>query len=413
MLRLFLLLPAYLLFHLSLTGQTEGPGNGITCSTQDTTENAYLTAPEAFLNGSAEIKTQFDLVFSDAVPTEAREAMQFAADIWGSYLDSEVPVRVAIDWEDRGDNRLLASAGPATLFRDFAGGIPDTWYPVALAEAIAGRDLNETGDSDINVNANSTANWYFGTDGNTPRNQIDLASVMLHELGHGLGFLASVDTINENQLSIGFGGRFIVYDLFLEAEGGVRLSDMGVFTSPSEELLMAVTNNDLNFNGIRANLENGEQEVPIFAPSVFNGGSSVSHLNESSYPSGTENALMTPFLSAGEAVHDPGPVTLGIFDDMGWPLEFILTSDRRVEREELRVYPNPASGFFTVNLPPSTSERKLTLHTADGKYVMRQTARRGQERIDFDVSKLPTGLYHLSMQQEDGATIFGSRLILR
>jgi len=186
--RSLFLLTACLFFLVPLSGQTDSTGFSITCSMQDTSENAVWNAPAAILDGSAEIKTQFDLVFSANVPAQAQAAMQFAADVWGSYLVSDVAVRVAIDWEDRGDNRLLASAGPTTLFRDFAGSIPDTWYPVALAEAIAGRDLNDTGNADINVNANSTANWYFGTDGNTPRRQIDLVSVMMHELGHGLGF---------------------------------------------------------------------------------------------------------------------------------------------------------------------------------------------------------------------------------
>jgi len=379
---------------------------------QDTSENAYWSAPAGILSGSIEVKTRFDLVFSDEVPMEAQAAMRFAADIWGSYLDSDVPVRVAIDWQDRDDTRLLASAGPSTLFRDFAGSTPNTWYPVALAEAIAGRDLNDTGDADINVNANSTANWYFGTDGNTPRRSIDLVSVMLHELGHGLGFLSSVDTINENQLAIGFGDRFIVYDLFLDAEGGVPLTDMGAFANPSTGLLMAVTSNNLTFDGVRANLENGGSEVPLFSPSDFDRGSSVSHLNESTYRAGTENALMTPFLSAGEAIHDPGPVTLGIFEDMGWPLEFVVSTERRIEREEFSVYPNPASNLFTVNLPPSNTERVLTLHTADGRVVMRQTARRNQDRMDFNVSELAAGLYHLSMQAGE-TTVFGSRLVVR
>ena len=410
--RSLFLLTACLFFLVPLSGQTDSTGFSITCSMQDTSENAVWNAPAAILDGSAEIKTQFDLVFSANVPAQAQAAMQFAADVWGSYLVSDVAVRVAIDWEDRGDNRLLASAGPTTLFRDFAGSIPDTWYPVALAEAIAGRDLNDTGNADINVNANSTANWYFGTDGNTPRRQIDLVSVMMHELGHGLGFLASVDTINENQLAIGFGDRFIVYDLFLEAEGGVPLTNMGAFANPSTELLMAVTSNNLTFDGVRANLENGEAEVPLFSPSGFDRGSSVSHLNETTYRAGTENALMTPFLSAGEAVHDPGPVTLGIFEDMGWPVEFVLTSSERIEREELRVYPNPAAGFLTVNLPPSNIERVLTLYTADGRVVIRQTAERNQDRMDFNVSELASGLYHLSMQA-GGATVFGSRIVVR
>ncbi len=374
---------------------------------QDTSDNVYLSAPQAILDGSVEIKTRFDLVFSDDVPAEAQAAMRFAADIWGSYLDSDVPVRVAIDWQDRDDNRLLASAGPATLFRDFTGSTPNTWYPVALAEAIAGRDLNATGDADINVNANSTANWYFGTDGNTPRRNIDLVTVMLHELGHGLGFLSSVDTINENQLAIGFGDRFIVYDLFLEASGGVPLADQGVFSSPSEALLMAVTSNDLTFDGLRANEENESEEVPIFSPANFDRGSSVSHLNESSYRAGTENALMTPFLSAGEAVHDPGPVTLGIFEDMGWPLDFNLTSNSTLRREKLALFPNPASERINFVLDPDSDALTARFYSADGRFA-KEAPLNGRA---VSTAGLTPGIYVVIVPEQD--RVLQAKVIIR
>ncbi len=364
----------------------------------------------AILSGEAELKTQFLIDFSDNVPTVAQDAIRFAANVWGTYLDSAVPIRVAVDWEDRMDTRLLASAGPSTLFRDFPGGEPNTWYPVALAEALAGEGLNDDADPDITVNANSTANWYFGTDGNTPRNQIDLVSVMLHELGHGLGFLASVDTINETQLAIGLAGRFIVYDLFLETPAAVPLTDASFFNNPSAELLMAVTNNDLLFSGEEA-INRNSAAVPIYSPSTFDGGSSVSHLDEGAYPPGTENALMTPFLSSGEAVHDPGPVTLGIFFDMGWPLVFDLTSTRSPTSAPLTVYPNPTSDFLTVNLPPSGSVRWLDLHTIDGRRVLRQRVNTGLSQLQLPVGELAGGLYQVSVV--DGEKVYGGRVVVR
>ncbi|MEL7162661.1 MAG: hypothetical protein AAFN92_18025, partial [Bacteroidota bacterium] len=260
---------------------------GITCTTRDTTPEAFMPAPAAFLNGTAELKTDIILDFTDDVPGIAQAAMRFAANVWASYLDSEVPVRVNVDWQDRDNEQLLASAGPATLFRDFAGGEPNTWYPVALAEAIAGRDLNAPADADINVIANSTANWYFGTDGGTPRNRIDLVSVMLHELGHGLGFLSSADTIGPDQLALGFDNRFIIYDVFLENNAGLPLTDASLFGNPSPELLAAATMSDLFFDGPLAVRENNNAVVPLFAPGSFDTGSSVSHLNERSYAPGT------------------------------------------------------------------------------------------------------------------------------
>ncbi|WP_020569345.1 T9SS type A sorting domain-containing protein [Neolewinella persica] len=394
-----------------LSGQTDSLGYGITCAMRDTAANAYWAAPVAFLNGSAEVKTQFDLIFSEDVPAVAQAAMRFAANVWGSYLDSDVNVRVNIDWQDRDDDRLLASAGPATLFRGFEGAETNTWYPVALAEAISGVDLNDPQDADINVNANSTANWYFGIDGNTPRRQIDLVSVMLHELGHGLGFLSSVDTINENQLSIGFGGRFIIYDLFLETESGLPLTDPGLFTNPSDELLMAVANNDLVFNGPLAVRENNGSVVPLFAPGTFDVGSSVSHLNEATYRAGDENALMTPFLSAGEAVHDPGPVTLGIFADMGWPLEFNLTGTQDARRVELAVFPNPASDRVTVKIPISAENKTLLLHAVNGQQLISQQIPGGQGQFDVELADVPAGMYHLTVVAD--AVLFGSRIVVR
>ena len=55
-----------------------------------------------------------------------------------------------------------------------------------------------------------------------------------------------------------------------------------------------------------------------FAPTQWINGSSYAHLDESAFPQGTANALMTPYLNNGEVLHSPGAVTIGIFRDVGW-----------------------------------------------------------------------------------------------
>ncbi|MGB3800718.1 MAG: hypothetical protein WA952_12960, partial [Lewinella sp.] len=193
--------------------QFDSVGFSITCWTQDTIVEAVVPAPANVIDGSAEMRTRFDVFFTDSVPPEAEASIRFAADVWGSYLQSDVPVRVEVDWRDQGDDRILASAGPSTIYRAFRGAVdPDVWYPVALAEAIVGEDLNDTTEADINVVVNSRANWNYGTTGSVPRFEIDLASVVLHELGHGLGFLSSIDSTTDTTVSIGFDDRFIIYD---------------------------------------------------------------------------------------------------------------------------------------------------------------------------------------------------------
>ena len=392
----FYLLSLSLLFIATLPAQEDfGAYYGITCATQDTFPEAFLAPNAQISSGQAQVVTPFIFDFTDEVPQEARAAMQFAGDVWGAYLNSAVPVRVSVDWQDRNDDRLLASAGPGTLFRDFPGSLPNTWYPVALAEAIAGFSLNEDDQADIRITANSTANWYFALDGNTPRNRIDLPSVMLHELGHGLGFLSSVDTINETQLAIGFGDRFIVYDLFLETPTDIQLTDRSMFNNPSDALLRAVINNDLLFDGPAARAVLGE-EVPLFAPGTFDVGSSVSHLSEFEFRPGTANALMTPFLSAGEAVHDPGPVTLGIFQDLGWPVVQALVSTRpTAQTANVRVFPNPARERLLVRLGPSFTTQQLALYNSQGRLVRSQMVADGGLTQEVNLRGLPSGYYVL------------------
>lgn len=386
------LLPLLLLTS-PLFAQTDyGAYYGITCSTRDTVRS-FRPAPAAFLNGTTTPKAEFILTFTDEVPSVARTAIQFAAGVWGSYLRSEVPIRVEIDWAERDNPRVLASAGPGTLIRGFGGAEPNTWYPVALAESIAGRSLNADDRPDIVVSANSGANWYFPTDGRTPRGQIDLVSVMLHELGHGLGFLSSVDTINENQLQVGFDGRFIIYDIFLETPDGLALTDANLFRNPSPELFMAVTTDDLFFAGDRAVDRNGGNIVPLFAPSTFDVGSSVSHLEERAYPPGSPNALMTPFLASGEAAHDPGPITLGIFRDMGWEVDFTVARTQVQGWMEARLYPNPAHTTVRLEIPPAANASRVIVFDVNGRALLNELLPPGVDRLDMDLSAVPAGLY--------------------
>lgn len=62
---------------------------------------------------------------------------------------------------------------------------------------------------------------------------------------------------------------------------------------------------------------NGNQRVKMYAPSTWSSGSSYSHLDYNTF-NGTSNQLMVFAVSAGESVHDPGAVTKGLLEDLGW-----------------------------------------------------------------------------------------------
>ena len=62
---------------------------------------------------------------------------------------------------------------------------------------------NKNTAADIKASFNSDFTpWYLGTDGNTPSTKYDFETVVLHELGHGLGFLS---TYTDNSGGGGFG----------------------------------------------------------------------------------------------------------------------------------------------------------------------------------------------------------------
>jgi hypothetical protein len=125
---------------------------------------------------------------------------QQAASIWGSILPSDVTILVDSSFDPlscTSTSAVLGSAGANTIHRDFTGAeYTGTWYSQALANKLAGYDLDGS-NSDIrarfNVNLGNTGcmdgySWYYGFDHAEGPTQIDLLAVLLHEMGHGLGF---------------------------------------------------------------------------------------------------------------------------------------------------------------------------------------------------------------------------------
>ncbi len=279
------------------------------------TGQTHVRPSANLVSPAATALSTFVVTYNGFTP-QAQAAFQAAVDIWASQIQSSVPIRITANWTTLGSG-VLGSAGPIHLLRNFPGApYLNTWFAVAVANKLSGTDLTPA-DDDIVANFNSSFNWYLGTDGNAGT-RFDLMTVALHELGHGLGFIGSMDVAGSTGSWGQSSGSPFVYDRFAINGSSQALIDTSLFPNPSSALGAQLVSNNIFFNG--ANARNGNGGVPpkLYAPNPWNDGSSYSHLDDATYPNGNPNSLMTHALGPGEVIHDPGPIVRGLFTDTGW-----------------------------------------------------------------------------------------------
>lgn len=381
-----------LIFSMSLFGQTQGADNSLItvdwdiCKyypnpyTQKSTINVSNFTKQKMANGGGGC-TSFIVNFNGFTP-EAEAAFQFAIDIWANSIESSIPIRVSATFGPL-DSGVLGGAGPAG-FVTVPSGSANTVYPLALAEKIIGAEIPDgpsPTSTDIVATFSSTANFYFGLDANTPGGQVDFVSVVLHELGHGLGILGfgrvptDVDgNPDPNPPVVGVlrnSGFLSPWDNFIE--NGLPTA-ITTFPDPSAALLAEFTSNDLFSNGPIATFQNGGVMPSTYAPSTFNQGSSYSHWDESIYPAGNANSLMTPFISPGEAIHNPGLVTLGFMEDMGWSICGGSLTVENYDINTVTVNPNPFTSSIAITISNGfNDDYKIKIFDINGRSVLNET----------------------------------------
>lgn len=323
------------------------PGPIVVCPSGEFSGTHRTHAPQAIIDKmhSRDLEvpcSTFDVTYVN-FPVNAEAAFQEAVDIWSYSISSPVTIKIHAIWTDLGTG-ILGSAGPSLLFNNFANAPDANYYASALADQIAGTDLSP-GNPDIVAQFNSNQTWYYGIDGNNLPSEVDLVSVVLHEIGHGLGFTSSATFDEETGVGVlGYGtaNTNYVYDEYLLlGTSGVPLSSLGTGVALGD----ALESNNVFCNSPTATIANSNIEPQIYAPSNWNIGSSISHWDESTFTAGTINSLMTPQIAYGESIHNPGPMTLGLFEDMGWVICGTIATPPCLDWET----PSPTGGYTNFN----------------------------------------------------------------
>lgn len=351
----------------------------------------------------------FNITYTGITP-QAQAAFQYAATIWGNTVTSAVPIKVLVHFQP-----LLSSMLGITFpngRKNFSGApITDTWYSTSLANSIAGVELNP-GEVDIEMYLNSTTAWNYDTTGTVPAGQYDLVTVALHELGHGLGFLSlAKKTSTTGSFGLLTASDFAplttsfpwpnldtlpsVFDRLLVTYLNAELD---TFPNPSTTLGTAFSGNNVYFIGSYAMAANGGNKPRIYAPATFALGSSITHLNEATYPAGTVNELMTPNGTPSSANHNPGPICIGILKDIGWIINPNLSvHDLRTNENTFSIYPNPSHDNILISSSiPEEKIKSIELKNVLGENVMSL-----ESNSSIDVTRLPNGIYFITLVCKD------------
>ena len=266
--------------------------------------------------------------------SQAKSAVEYAVGILENMLPPDLKMTVNASWIVISTNGVLGNSA----ITSFVGGWdidafkPKVYYPVTVAEKIAGRSLNGDTEADVQLDLNKSINWYYGTDGTTPPNKYDLVTVVLHELCHGLGFFDSMG-VNGTEGYFGISGLPVIYDTFIENDQGNKLIDTTLFPQNSSALYHQLTGGHLFFNGPLTFRYMAGSKPKLYAPSTWDPGSSISHLDETQTLD--VNSLMTPYIDLGEAIHDPGNMTLSMLGDLGWINTRIIHPGKKDTEEHL------------------------------------------------------------------------------
>jgi hypothetical protein len=281
-----------------------------------------------------------------------KNAVLKAAELMTENLQSTVPLVIQGCWpedlESSATEATLANAGARTLVRNSNGLIPDTWYPIALAERQAGTSAckiftigGDCSTFSILINFNpkidtdeglGSTRWYYGLDTTSQSNDPDFVATALHEMIHGLGFSSNIFIESEdgpeiltcpgNQQIMHSTGTLLcdtndIFSSFLVQDNQdnsiTALSELATdslreqaMTNPGRLLWNSELTKSSEFNILS---DVGLGLVQLYSPSTLQPGSSVSHLRR------LYTELMEPF--ADDNIRILGLATPMLWD-IGW-----------------------------------------------------------------------------------------------
>ncbi|WP_292931269.1 hypothetical protein [Novosphingobium sp. PASSN1] len=249
-----------------------------------------------------------------------------ALKLWGEKLAGNAEVKIRLEIITEQSDRVLADAGPSA--GAIVGTDGDTKYWVsALALRLQGnvvRNPDNEPEITIRVNANNLSSVFLdptpATRNDLPKDKYDGLSIMLHELGHGLGFYGFYDDATKtfvDNLKSSFDYRITAGD---PVNGFSGPNSFGILTG------VAITKGNYAHYGnnpgdprdgyILLGLMTGLGAVPGFAYQI--GDLDVAMLADTGLATAGNDVLDLPFLPAMRGGPGNDTITGGAGDNRLW-----------------------------------------------------------------------------------------------
>ena len=330
---------------------------------------------------SATTGTEIILNYVGDWTAEQVDAMNYAASLWSGLIYSPFPIEIDTEWKALSSGIGQCWYQMIEVDDDNAPHSP-TYYTLTQANAITGTD-NDTNYPEMFIYFKTGDFWYFGLDGQPSVDQIDFVTVAMHEFGHGLIGDDSFVPFGSDMYAWG-GAQYgyttftpFIMDWSLVNGSGQTLIDTNIFPNPSTALYDQFAQDQIYFSGPATLANNANQAGQM---NSYN----RSHIHEQYF--GTQNGLMVSVLPYGESIHTPGPIVLGMLDDMGWEVTANLAPDIRqlpTVLVEMNGHASPALDLWTFTTDTHSQPNELTYSIVNTPAPKAGVALRGNRYIDI------------------------------
>ncbi len=355
-----------------------------------------------------------------APPAGLTDALNNAAQRWNNYLKISVPIKVNLFLI----NTTLVPFSGLTLAngrKNFTHApVANFIYPTSLANQLAGSELN-VGEQDMDIYINLATPMYFGT-GKPPSNQEDFITLIMHEIGHGLGFYSDGYVNSSNIGSFGnippaaispittsfpwHGNDSVpaIYDKYIIKKSGNHLVGIAANNSTILGDSIKFTTNYFDGPGY-ANAANGGKPIKLSGGTgTYTLGVDLLHLNDD-----VCNSIMSYCWGLGDTVRAPAVWEIGILNEMGWMTKTPVGIEKTAITKAINIFPNPAQNSMEVS---GSGVQSVDVYNLQGQIVLREVNQQSASSLKLNVAQLPDGIYFAYIRTGNGYSILTEKIIV-